>query len=559
MKRDLLELSDHVHGLLIIGGGIYGATAAWEAASRGLSVALVDKGDFGGATSMNSLKTVHGGLRYLQQLDFSRMRESITERSTLLRIAPHLVDPLPFLLPTYGHMKKGKEALTVALKIADCVGFDRNRGLDPSKKLPAGRSISRNECMRLIPGIKEEGLTGAVTWYDCQMYSSERLLLSFLLSATEAGAAVANYVEAVRFITEGGAVKGITAKDLLTGQEFDIRAKVTLNMSGPWLDEIIAAVGPKAKKKRVYPSKAMNIVVKQIFRDHAVGFPSSHTYKVAGRIVQTGSRYIFTVPWRNHTLIGTTHLYYDGSPDDFSVTDDDIIQFLDEVNSAHPALALKRDDVLFTYGGLLPMTPGSLRKNAVDLVKHYRIYDHGLEDGIGGLVSVLGVKYTTARGVSEKAIDHVFKKLGFSPTTSVSARRPIYGGDIESFDDFISQSRRKKPPDIGDDSFDHILHCYGSRYTDVLKHAEDPHAYDLITPSSPVTRIQVLHGVREEMAVKLADVVMRRTELGSTGFPGEEALTACAHIMKRELGWSDDRTEQELGEVRALFGQFGQG
>jgi glycerol-3-phosphate dehydrogenase len=557
MERDLRRLSDHVHGLLIIGGGIYGATAAWDAASRGLSVALVEKGDFGGATSMNSLKTVHGGLRYLQQLDFRRMRESIGERSTLLRIAPHLVKPLPFLIPTYGHTKKGREALAIALKLADLVGYDRNRNLDPSRRIPGGRTISRDECIRLIPDINMDGLTGGASWYDCLMYSTERLLLSFIISACETGAAVANYVSADSFIIEKGTVKGVVAKDLLSGQEFDIRAKVTLNMSGPWFNEIIEKALGKTPRQKACPSKAMNIVVKQIFKDHAVGLPSSHTYLVGDRSVQTGSRYLFTVPWRNHTLIGTTHLHYDGSPDEFSVTDEDITQFLEEVNSAYPSLSLKSEDVLFAYGGLLPMTQESIDRDRVDLVKQYRIHDHGTEDGIEGLVSVLGVKYTTARDVSEKAVDHVFRKLGFSPIGSVSAEKPIYGGDIEQFSEFIAESMKKKPADFTDESFDHILHCYGSRYEDVLEILEnEPSAAELVTGSRPVTKLQVIQGVREEMAMKLTDVVMRRTELGSVGFPGEEALTACARLMEKELGWSDERTEKELSEARSLFDKF---
>ena len=554
MKRDLNKLCDHIHGLLIIGGGIYGATAAWEASSRGLSVALIEKGDFGGATSMNSLKTVHGGLRYLQQLDFKRMRESIGERSTFLRIAPHLVHPLPFLLPTYGHLKKGREALSIALRIADMVGFDRNRGLDPSHHLQPGRTISRNETLRRIPGIKAEGLTGGAIWNDALMFSTDRLLLSFLLSASEAGAAAASYVEARDFIIDSGTVKGVTAKDLLTGDEFDVRAKVTLNMSGPWLDKVIGRAGTGTSGNRVYPSKAMNIVVRKIFDDHAVGLPSSHTYTVNGRPVRTGSRYLFTIPWRGHTLIGTTHLHYDGNPDEFSVTADDISQFLDEVNNSHPSLSLKMDDVLFAYGGILPMTRESSQKDRVDLVKNYRIHDHAAEDGLEGLVSVLGVKYTTARDVSEKAVDFVFRKMGFSPTKSFTASRPVYGGEITHFDEFVRESQRTRPDTVSESAFEHLLHVYGSRYTDLLEYLdEDPSLAETAAPSKPVTKMQIVHGVREEMALKLTDVVMRRTELGSTGSPGDDTLETCARLMGRELGWNEDRIAAELSETKALF------
>ncbi len=557
MKRDLRNLSDHVHGLLIIGGGIYGATAARDAVLRGLSVALVEKGDFGGATSMNSLKTVHGGLRYLQQLDFARMRESIGERNTLMRIAPHLVQPIPFLIPTYGHLQKGREALFLALKITDLVGFDRNRGLDPSRSIAPGKTISVEECRRLIPGIRPEGLTGGAIWHDCLMYSTERLLLSFLQSAALGGAALANYMEASRFIIEKGTVKGVIAQDLLTGEELEIRAKVTLNLSGPWLNQVVGNALKKPSLRLIHPSKAMNIVVKQIFEYHAVGLPSSHTYYVGERAVRTGSRYLFTIPWRGHTIIGTTHLPYDGSPDEFRVTDDDITQFLEEVNNAYPALGLGRDDVLFAYGGLLPMTPESVNRDMVDLVKHYRILDHGKEDGLEGLISVVGVKYTTARDVAEKAVDCVFRKLGFSPTKSHSAQRPVYGGDIDRFDAFVTESKKDKPAEMSDDAFDYFLHCYGSHYRDVLASTgEAPSLMETLSESRPVTGIQVVHAVREEMAVRLSDIVMRRTELGSTGSPGRDALESCARLMGTELGWSSDRLKQELAEVNSLFANF---
>ncbi len=559
MIRNLERLTEREFDVLIIGGGIYGATAARDASSRGLSVALVEKGDFGGATSMNSLKTVHGGLRYLQQLDFKRMRESIGERSTLLRIAPHLVEPLPFLIPTYGHGTKGREALALGLMINDIVGYDRNRGLDPSRHIPSGRMLSREECRSAIPGIDHRGLTGGALWHDCLMYSTERLLLSFLLSAEREGAVPANYAEALRFIIEGGKVLGAEVRDVLTGDTFVVRARVCLNMTGPWLDEVIGRAAGVKTRKRLFPSKAMNIVVGKLFDDRAVGLPSSHTYRVGTRRVKTGSRYLFAIPWRGHTLIGTTHLYYDGTPDGFSVTEEDIGQFLEEVNGALPSLEFGPEDVLFAYGGILPMTRESADRDRVDLVKHYRIHDHGKEDSLDGLVSVLGVKYTTARDVSKKAIDHVFRKLEYSPTASVSTRRPLAGGDIEHFDSFAADSRRLKPASMPEEVFDHLLRSHGTDYVRVLALIDTEKKPELaggLKEGCPVIPAQVLQAVREEMAVKLTDAVMRRTELGSTGYPGEQALRICAGIMAGELGWDPQRTDREMEETRALFRVF---
>ncbi len=200
---------------------------AWDATLRGLSVALVDKADFGAATSVNSLKMIHGGLRYLQHADFRRMRASIRERRTLMQIAPHLVAPLPVLLPTYGHGLQGKAVLAAALLLNDVIGWDRNRLCDPQKHIPRGRVISKRACLQQLPGLDPRGLTGGAIFYDAQVHHSERLTLAFLQSAAQAGAQLANYVEATGFHLDRDCVTGVSACDVLTGNRFDIRP-------GPW-------------------------------------------------------------------------------------------------------------------------------------------------------------------------------------------------------------------------------------------------------------------------------------------------------------------------------------
>ena len=218
MKRDIEKLSETEYDVVIIGAGIYGACAAWEAASRGLKAALIDKGDFGSATSANSLKIIHGSLRYLQDLDFKRMRESSNERRVLMKIAPHLVHPMPVVMPTYGHGAKGKEIMKLALLVNDIITFDKNKGNSPEKHIPRGKIISKNECIEILPDIDKKGLTGAALWYDAQMHNSERLTLAFVQSAANAGADVANYVEADRFVMDGNKVTGVKAIDNLTGK-----------------------------------------------------------------------------------------------------------------------------------------------------------------------------------------------------------------------------------------------------------------------------------------------------------------------------------------------------
>ncbi len=265
MQRDLAALSNQSFDLLVIGGGIQGAWIAWEAALRGLSVALVEQADFASGTSANSLKVIHGGLRYLQTADFQRMRQSIRARQTLMRIAPHLVHPLPVLVPTYGHGPKGKEALMIALKMNDWISSDRNLPLkDRQKHIPSGQILSKQACLEQLPDLPTTGLTGAARFHDAQVYNSEQLVLAFVQSAAQRGAQVANYVRVVSFQTRDDRVIGAVAKDQLTGDRFDIQADAIINASGPWIGPLItAATGIAAPKQPL--TKAMNLVVRPLF------------------------------------------------------------------------------------------------------------------------------------------------------------------------------------------------------------------------------------------------------------------------------------------------------
>ena len=540
MKRELSSFENHEFDLVIVGAGVYGATAAWDAALRGLSVALVDKGDFGGATSFNNLKTVHGGLRYLQQADLRRMRESVRERRTLMRIAPHLVHPLPMLLPTYNEGIRRRSLLRVALFLNDVVSFDRNRNLASEKFLPPGKTLSRAECQRLVPGVEERGLTGAALWYDAQIYNSDRLTLSFVLSADEAGARVANYVEATGFLREGNRVRGIKARDLIGQAELEIKGRAVLNASGPWVDRMLEGLEDASRRRFFYFSKAMNLVTRPIVTDVAVGVTSRR------------NQILFVIPWRGFSMIGTTHGVYEGDPDDFEATEEDIQELLDEVNSGYPAAKLRREDVRFVHRGLLPMVPQDNNKG-VALVKQYRIHDHRRE-GLEGLVSMVGVKYTTARYVAEKAVTRVFHVLGKKPPPSRTASIPVYGGAIESFSDFLSQEKKRKPHGLDEEIVRHLVYTYGSAYRQLLAYIdEDPGCAQPVKEGAPVLRAEVIHAIREEQAADLASVLLRRTELGSAGHPGSACLKSCAAIMAGELKWDESKISTEIENVEEIY------
>ena len=549
MKRDLQQLTKKEYDLLIIGGGIYGACIAREGSLRGLSVALVEKGDFGNATSSNSLKTIHGGLRYLQNADFKRMRESIKERRTLMRIAPHLVHPIPFLMPTYG-LKKGRTVMAIALYLNDLISFDRNSNRDPQKNIPNGRTISKAECIKLFPEVKQQSLTGGAIWYDCCVYNSERLLLSFLLSAAKAGSDIANYLKVIGFIEEGKSVRGVTVEDEFGKGKFDIKAKITVNAAGPWIDNILNLINSAKFEKRFYPSIALNIVTSSFCPKNALAIYSNN-FKYKDTISDVGSRLLIVLPWRGYSLIGTAHLPYDGQPDEFRIKEEDICNFINEFNTCNVDIKLKREDIKYIYGGLLPMEK---KDGNVILVKQYKIYDHKKNEGVGGLITVLGVKYTTARDVAEKVINLAIKMLGKESSKSNTIFTPVYGGNIERLSEFISRKTKERSNAVSTETTHHLIRNYGSAYTDILRYIEeDQRMGEPVSEKSDITKAEVIHGIREEMALKLPDVIFRRTEAGTLGNPGQDFIENCASIMSQELEWNTEKTESEINEANKIF------
>ena len=555
MKRNLSKLANEDYDVLIIGAGIYGASALWDAALRGLKVALIEKNDFGHATSANSLKIIHGGLRYLQTLDLKRVRESIRERRILMRIAPNLVYPMPVIMPTYSYKMKSRPVMFFGLLANDIVSIDRNRLDDPHKHIPNGYTMSSKKVKELIPGYDKHNLNGGALWYDCQCYNTERLLLSFIKSACQRGADVANYVSAVQLIQKEGKVIGVNVEDTLTGERFEIRARMVVNNSGPWVDTILNSMNGKSDSKKFSLSTAMNLIVdRDIMGKYAAGLsgPFRHVFE-DGR-EYNGYRMLFFAPWRGKTIIGTNHLPYSGRQQDYKVTEAEIQDFLAAANAAHPGAHIKREEISYFYSGFLPMNGTNPKTGEVNLVKHYKIYDHQKTDNLDGLLSVIGVKYTTARDVAEKTINLVCKKLSIAARDSQTASTRLYGGDIDNFEDFLNATITEDPYKLGVTAIKHLAYTYGSAINDIYRYGNDDRSTMHFLPDTrEVVRAEVLHAIRDEMAMKLSDVVLRRTDLGSGGCPGGATLNEIAKIMGKEMGWTEKKVREEIREVEQLY------
>ena len=273
LERNLSVLSGKKYDLVIVGAGIFGVCAAWEAVLRGLSVAIVDKGDFISATSANHFKMAHGGIRYLQHGDIPRVRESSRERSALLRIAPHLVKPLPIVIPTYGHGIKGKAFLGAGVIIYDFLTLDRNRGIQKNRMIPGGRFLSHQEVIELFPGIEKKKLTGGVVFCDGQIYNSPRLGMSFLRAAVEAGVDSANYVEVCSFLRNKSRIHGIKARNTLNGDEFEVRASMVLNTAGPWAHRVLESqLGVELNPRPTFSRDLAFVVKRKTHHDYGIAF-----------------------------------------------------------------------------------------------------------------------------------------------------------------------------------------------------------------------------------------------------------------------------------------------
>jgi glycerol-3-phosphate dehydrogenase len=557
MQRDISVLSSHEFDVLIIGAGIYGATAAWDAATRGLSVALIDQGDFGGATSANSLKIVHGGLRYLQQMDIVRMRESIRERRILSYLAPHFVHPLPCIMPTYGHFIKGPEVMHIAMLLNDIIGFDRNRLDDPQKHIPTGKVLSRNNCIRLVPGVQSDRINGGAYWTDAQIYNTDRLVLAFVKSAVQSGAAAMNYVKAEKLIRHKGRIHGAAVKDLIHQKDFEIRSKVTLNMTGAWTDSLLNTLGSTSSRIRL--STAMNVIVKRsLLPECAAGVRGHFEYPTKSGRSYSGYRVLFMTPWRDFTVIGTYHRPYDGNPDDMKVTEKDIDLFLREIQSAYPGDPVKREDIALALKGFLPMNGLNPKTGDVMLTKQYRIYDHSEEDHLEGILSVVGVKYTTARDVSEKAIDRIITKLRNERIKNRTRNLRLTGGDIERFKEMLATAQVNTLEALTPRIMSHLVMNYGTEYRTLIKavHADSSMA-ELIPGSPEVIKAEIVHAVCEEMAFTLADAVLRRTDLGSAGYPGKKAVSRVADIMAELLNWNPRKKNEEIHQLENHYRRMG--
>jgi len=320
----------------------------------GFKVALIDKGDINNATSHNSLKTIHGGIRYLQHFNFKRTIESIREQSIWLKTASHLVKPLPFLMPTYGWGMRGPLAMYIGIRMFEAIGFllGRNKGIDESSRVPRGQIISPKRCLERAPGIKKENLTAGAIWYDAQVSYADKAVFQICQDAVDNGAIIANYVKAQEVTVTSNRIETVRVHDLLGEKSFDIKAKHVINAAGPWVDELFTADGLSGEEHcSMALTKSMNLVTTLDAPDYAVSVQSKIQ---SDSKVDRSKRLYFIVPWNGKAMLGTTHFEFSGGADELAYEQREVEDFIFEMNQAYPEYTLSIDDVSYCYQGLTP-------------------------------------------------------------------------------------------------------------------------------------------------------------------------------------------------------------
>ncbi len=549
MARALAALAGREFDVLVVGGGVTGAATAWDASQRGVSVALLERGDFGGATSAESLKVVHGGVRYLQHLDIVRVRESSRERRALLRMAPHLVQPMPFVVPTYGHGMRGPEILGTAFALLNALTADRNRGLtDPASRIPAARIVSRARVLEWFPDIDKNGLTGAGVFYDGQLFNPPRLVWALVRTAARAGAAVANYCDVVALVLQGGRVVGVQVEDRLGGDRFEVRARTVINAAGPYAEALLVRSGIRQSRSVPF-SRDMALVLKRKFVNGR-GLALQTRYRDPSAVLSRGARHLFLVPWRGRTLVGVNSLIWRDEPDRLRVTEAEVTDFVTEIAEADPKLGLTMDDVALVMAGLLPVEKGDEEGGNVSFGKRPLVVDNAKVDGVQGLVSAISNRYTVARGVAEHAVDLVYHKLGREVRPSRTEVTRIQGGDFQRFEELVGEVATALPEGVDRGIADRVARDHGSAYGEVLRLVRERPELGSTVGGSDILRAEVVHAARSEMVCKLSDAVFRRTGIATVGDPGRAELEECADLVGTQLGWDAARRERELAEVR---------
>lgn len=513
--------SDDQYDLIVIGGGITGAGAVRDAALRGLSALLLEKGDFASGVSSKSTRLIHGGLRYLANFELDLVAESLRERAIIRRLVPHMVKPVPIVIPIYKGDPHGRAVISIGIHLYDLLSHERD--------IPHYFTSGKEKTLGFEPRLNRQGLKGSALFYDHQITMPERLVMENIIAAVEAGAAVKNYVKAVKIEQDRAGVT-VTVRDMQSGQTSQYRAKALIIAAGPWADEVRSAAGID-RRRLIYPTKGIHLVLPRL-SDQAL-FVSSRD-----------GRMFFIIPLAGYSLIGTTDTRYEGDLDDVHADSRDVDYLLTESRRILPGLNLTRDAILYTYAGIRPLAFEGKKESKISR-KHVVRTD-------GRVITIAGGKLTTYRNMARDAVNAVCRILGIK-TGCTTDTTPLPGTPPVSYDEYIKEAvpELSSRYSVGTETVRHLISIYGARAGRVLDLCkDDPRLCSQISPEAGDIYAQVVYSLRNEGARNISDIVLRRLFLGITASRGLPQADRIAEIVGRELGWSQDEARHHIEQFK---------
>ncbi|OEV00718.1 MULTISPECIES: glycerol-3-phosphate dehydrogenase/oxidase [Streptomyces] len=523
----LARMAETELDVLVVGGGIVGAGTALDAVTRGLSTGIVEARDWASGTSSRSSKLIHGGLRYLEMLDFALVREALKERGLLLeRLAPHLVKPVPFLYPL---QHRGWERLYAGTGVAmyDVMSVSSGHG----RGLPRHRHLSRRHALQAAPALKKGALVGALQYYDAQV-DDARFVATLVRTAAEYGARAANRARVVGFLREGERVVGARIEDLEQGGEYEVRARQVVNATGVWTDDTQGLIAERGQF-HVRASKGIHLVV-----------PKDRINSTTGLILRTEKSVLFVIPWGRHWIIGTTDTGWDLDKAHPAASSADIDYLLDHVNEVL-ALPLTRDDVEGVYAGLRPLLAGESEATS----KLSR--EHTVAHPVPGLVVVAGGKYTTYRVMAKDAVDEAVRGLDHRVAECVTEEVRLAGAEGYAAL-WNGRARLAQRAGLHVARVEHLLGRYGSMTEEVLDLiAKEPALREPLPAADDYLKAEVVYACTHEGARHLDDVLTRRTRISIETFDrGARSAQECAELMAPVLGWDSGQVDREVEHYR---------
>lgn len=539
LKRYIEEHSDKKFDLIIIGGGITGAAVAYIAAARGLTVALFEKKDYGGATSAATSKLIHGGLRYLAKMEIGLVRESLRERRILGNIAPNFVYPLPFIFPNYKKWKGNIWKMLLGMYLYDMLSYDKKDTWDKTKRLANHKLISHRKTIRVEPNLTMESLRNSFYFFDYQSIFPERLTLAFIKSAAEYGARVSNYTKIEAFKQgENNRITGVEARDLFSGEKKDIYADLIINCGGTWADKILnLAAGRDFSAHKVKRSEGIHIITPRIAGNHVVS------------LQRKDGGHLMIMPWRDHSLIGTTDKEYEGDPDEYKVSKESLEEVLKGVNENY-GKSITLSDIKHAYGGLRPLVDDQT-KGSYKTSRKYEVYDNAT-DGIEGMITIEGGKYTTSRSLAAEVLKMISRKLNRTLSDPVSDNLYLSGCEIRDMKQFMIRQHLNYT-DFSKQTVEYVSRNYGTDSKIVFQIARDNPRFAEVVSHDGEILAEVVYAIKYESARTLRDIMLRRTGTGTLGNPGRAIIDKIVAIASEMLNWNSQKAEEEIASMMKVY------